>query len=164
MYYIKKIDSPVGKLTLVSEEGSLTGLYFDKQKYGFCQNDYMEKDLPVFHQVEKWLHLYFQGNNCQIDFPINLQVTPFRKLVLEKLMEIPYGQTVTYGFLAEEIAKITGKKKCPQAIGQAVGHNPIGIIIPCHRVIGCDGKLTGYAGGIEKKAFLLQLENGNVSH
>lgn len=163
MKYRKDINSPLGFITLTSDGVSLTGLYFEKQKSkNLDRKKEICHNLILFDQVEDWLKKYFQGNNCPIFFSINAQGTQFQQLVWQKLLEIPYGKTVSYDDIAKEVAQITGKKKCPQAIGQALKRNPIGIIIPCHRVIGKQGDLTGYAGGMDKKIFLLQLEQSNL--
>lgn len=163
MKYRKDINSPLGFITLTSDGVSLTGLYFEKQKSkNLDRKKEIRHNLILFDQVEDWLKKYFQGNNCPISFSINAQGTQFQQLVWQKLLEIPYGKTVSYDDIAKEVAQITGKKKCPQAIGQALKRNPIGIIIPCHRVIGKQGDLTGYAGGMDKKIFLLQLEQSNL--
>lgn len=161
--YIKYINSPIGKLTLASDEENLIGLWIDKQKY-YAKNliNPIEKDLPVFHRVEKWLEEYFQGKNPKIDFSLKPIGTAFQQNVWKQLLLIPYGKVITYNDLAIIIAKKTGKKKCARAIGQAVGHNPISIIIPCHRVVGKNGHLTGYAGGYDKKIFLLKTEKINL--
>ena len=162
MTYFKMIDSPLGKITLTSDGQNLTGLYFEKQKYSIDDHGY-QQNLKIFDLVEEWLKKYFQGNICPFAFSLSFQGTPFQTMVWQKLLEIPYGHTISYDELAIEIARITGKKKCPQAIGQAVAHNPIGIIVPCHRVVGKNGNLTGYAGGIEKKVYLLQKEKVDLS-
>ena len=163
--FIKYIDSPVGQLTLASDGENLTGLWIRDQKYYGSQfHEFIEKDLPVFHQVEKWLKDYFQKKNPVIDFPLKSIGTPFRQRVWQQLLKIPYGEVITYDALANIIANQTGKKKCAQAIGQAVGHNPISIIIPCHRVVGKNGSLTGYAGGIDKKITLLEIEDIDLTN
>ncbi|MBQ4311361.1 MAG: methylated-DNA--[Oscillospiraceae bacterium] len=154
-------NSPLGSITLASNGEALTGLWFDGQKH-FPHNlisESTEAELPIFTQTCKWLDTYFTGKQPGFTPPINLQTTPFRKAVYDILFTIPYGQTVTYG----EIAHILAERKdiehmSAQAVGGAVGHNPIGIIIPCHRVVGSDGSLTGYAGGLERKKWLLRHE------
>ena len=119
-------------------------------------------ELPVFQCVKRWLDIYFQGEAPDFTPPLRLAGTPFRKVVWEILLTIPYGQTMTYGEIASKIAEQKGiERMSAQAVGNAVGHNPIGIIVPCHRVVGSDGKLTGYAGGMERKKALLALEHGN---
>lgn len=153
--------SPLGKITLASDGESLTGLWFDGQKYfGVTLSaENVECDLPIFKQTVTWLDIYFSGKPPDFTPPLKLYTTPFREAVCNIMLTIPYGQTMTYG----EIAKIIAKQKninrmSAQAVGGAVGHNPISIIIPCHRVVGTGGNLTGYAGGIDKKASLLKLE------
>lgn len=163
--FVKYVDSPVGQLTLASDGENLIGLWIKNQKYyGNQFHEFIEKDLPVFHQVEKWLIDYFQKKNPVIDFQLKPIGTSFRQKVWQQLSTIPYGEVITYDMLATIIANQTGKKKCAQAIGQAVGHNPISIIIPCHRVVGKDGSLTGYAGGIDKKIALLEIEGVDLSN
>ena len=165
MHYIYRYDSPVGSMTMASSGAALTGLWFDGQKY-FAQilsEPYEEKLLPVFEDTIKWLDIYFSGEIPDFMPELSVQSTPFRKAVYDILLTIPYGQTMTYGEIAEILAQQTGKKKMSaQAVGGAVGHNPVSIIVPCHRVVGADGSLTGYAGGIDRKKFLLELE-GNIT-
>lgn len=148
-------------MKIASDGTSLTGLWFDGQKY-YAQTLsklYEEKLLPVFEDTIRWLDTYFGGEIPDFTPELNLQSTPFRKAVWDILMTIPYGQTITYGEIGDILAQQTGKKKMSaKAVGGAVGHNPISIIIPCHRVVGADGSLTGYAGGINRKKFLLGLE------
>lgn len=165
MTYINKYKSPLGVITMASDEISLTGLWFNGQKYfGDTLNDKYEiKDLPIFDETKRWLDIYFKGENPSFMPKIKFSTTPFRKRVWEILETIPYGKTITYG----EIANIIAKEKCidkmsARAVGGAVGHNPISIIVPCHRVIGTDGSLTGYAGGIYTKIQLLKLEKVEI--
>lgn len=161
--YIKYVNSPIGQLTLLSDGESLTGLWIENQKYyGSLIDRPLEKEVPVFIVVEHWLKDYFDGKNPSLSFPVCLQVTPFRQMVYELLLQIPYGQVMTYDQIARIVAAKTGKKKCAQAIGQAVGHNPISIVIPCHRLIGQDRSLKGYAGGLERKRKLLELEHADL--
>lgn len=179
MIYTNRYASPLGNITIASDGDSLTGLWFDGQKY-FGANlpkEYKEKELFIFQETRRWLDIYFEGKEPDFTPPlfikkayhkerdkesdrIGLTPTPFRKAVWEILLSIPYGETVTYGEIAAEIAK---QKGCPsmsaQAVGGAVGHNPVSIIIPCHRVVGTNGSLTGYAGGIARKEKLLNLES-----
>ena len=165
MDYVYRYPSPIGSMIMASNGISLTGLWFDGQKY-FAQTlskPYEEKLLPVFEDTIKWLDIYFGGAVPDFTPELYVQSTPFRKAVYDILLTIPYGQTMNYGEIAEILAQQTGKKKMSaQAVGGAVGHNPISIIIPCHRVVGVDGSLTGYAGGIDRKRFLLELEGGNT--
>ena len=162
MEYIYRYNSPLGRITLASDGNSLIGLWFDQQKY-FANNlkkELQEKELPIFKATIKWLDIYFSGKSPDFTPQLLLKATEFRESVWEILLKIPYGQTMTYGDIAKIIANNKGiKKMSAQAIGGAVGHNPISLIIPCHRVIGSDGNLTGYAGGIDRKYQLLKLEN-----
>ena len=153
--------SPLGKILLASDGHALTGLWFEGQKYfaAKLERDHEEKDLPVFAQVAEWLALYFNGKNPAFTPPLTLKGTPFQKEVWEAMLAIPFGQTTTYAKIAAQIAKHRGlASMSAQAVGSAVAHNPISLIIPCHRVVGSDGSLTGYAGGIEKKEWLLAME------
>lgn len=166
MFFISKYKSPVGEITIASNGEKLTGLWFDGQK-NFADTlpeNYDEKDLPVFEQTKKWLDIYFSGKAPDFTPPLDMGViSPFRKRVWEIMLEIPFGQTSTYGNIAKQIAEETGKKVSGQAVGGAVGHNSISLVIPCHRVVGTNGGLTGYAGGIDKKIKLLRLEGVDVS-
>lgn len=156
--------SPLGKMTMASDGKALTGLWFDGQKYfgaGFWEDkrNYEQKELPVFEETIRWLDLYFRGKEPDFLPELSLRGTEFRKEIWKFLLEIPYGKTTTYGELAEKIAKKKGLlAMSAQAVGGAVGHNPVSILVPCHRVVGSDGSLTGYAGGMEKKLALLTLE------
>lgn len=159
--YTNHYHSPLGGITLASNGDSLTGLWFDGQKYfgDTLPERYEEKELPVFAETKRWLDIYFQGKEPDFTPPLLLETTPFRKAVWEIMLTIPYGQTMTYGAIADRIAKEQGRAHMSaQAVGGAVGHNSISIIVPCHRVVGADGSMTGYAGGIEKKVRLLALE------
>ncbi|MCR5795985.1 MAG: methylated-DNA--[protein]-cysteine S-methyltransferase [Solobacterium sp.] len=165
MEYTCHYDSPLGGITLASDGKALSGLWFDGQKY-YAQTlhkDHEEKDLDIFHAAKEWLDIYFSGNDPGFTPSLLLKTTPFRKRVCEIMLEIPYGRTMTYGEIA---AVIAAERNVPhmsaQAVGSAVGHNPVSLIIPCHRVIGADGSLTGYAGGVEKKLALLKMEKGAV--
>ena len=161
---ITRHDSPVGQLTLVSNGSQLTGLYVDGQRY-FPDLTMAEKgaDLPLFNDVTRWLDDYFAGKKPSVQYlPLLLQGTAFRLKVWELLRTIPYGETTTYGELARRLNETAGMKTCARAVGNAVGHNPISIIIPCHRVVGADGGLTGYAGGVDVKRKLLKLEKERI--
>ena len=165
--YTKTVSSPVGDLVLVSDGEFLTGLFIAGQKYfmdGFSVELYENNDLEVFHIVEKWLKSYFAGANPSINsLLLKPAGTNFRQIVWQELLNIPYGDTITYKELGKKVARRLGKSSMSsQAIGGAVGHNPISIIIPCHRVIGTNGSLTGYAGGLDKKEYLLALEKTNI--
>ena len=161
MVYKHLYISQLGSITLASDGKSLTGLWFDGQKH-FPHNLVSEStkaELPIFTQTIKWLDTYFSGEVPDFTLQISLQTTPFRKNVYEILLTLPYGQTMTYGEIANIIADQKGiERMSAQAVGGAVGHNPISIIIPCHRVVGTDGSLTGYAGGLDRKIKLLKME------
>lgn len=162
MVYKHLYISQLGSITLASDGKSLTGLWFDEQKHFPHKliSESIEAELPIFIQTINWLDTYFGGKTPDFTPPISLTATPFRKAVYEILLTIPYGQTMTYGEIANIIAEQKGiERMSAQAVGGAVGHNPISIIIPCHRVVGTDGSLTGYAGGLDKKIELLKLEN-----
>ena len=166
-------DTPLGKIQASAEKNTLTGLWFIGQKYfptaAEAWND--EPDYPVFIALKKWLKDYFTGKNPPIHLPLApsgsdhskpldfRKSSDFRKSVWKILLDIPYGKTVTYGDISAKLLA-SGINSSAQAVGGAVGHNPISIIIPCHRVIGSNGSLTGYAGGTEKKRALLELEKG----
>lgn len=161
MQYICHYKSPLGGITMASDGNALTGLWFDGQKYfaeGLAETA-AAKTLPVFDEAMRWLDIYFSGRRPDFTPLLNLKGTAFRKEVWQLLLQIPYGQTTTYGELAAQLAAHRGlKQMSAQAVGGAVGHNPISIIVPCHRVVGTGGSLTGYAGGLAKKLALLKLE------
>lgn len=164
--YICRYQSPLGPVTISGSESALTGLWFDGQKYfgSTLSGQTEERPLPVFDQAKEWLDLYFAGKIPQFTPPLAFHATPFRTAVWKILLEIPYGSTMTYGEIAGMIAKQTGRETMSaQAVGGAVGHNPVSIIVPCHRVVGADKSLTGYAGGIDKKMKLLALESQTKS-
>lgn len=155
-------NSPIGELILMAENSKLVGLWFTDSKYFpadtilTCQ----QKDLDVFAKTKHWLDIYFSGKKPNFTPELSLYGTTFQKEVWSLLCEIQYGQTTTYANLAKLIAKKHNiKKMAAQAIGGAVGRNPISIIVPCHRVIGSNGSLTGYAAGISKKTILLDMES-----
>ncbi len=161
MNYISHYRSPLGNITLASDSNALTGLWFDGQKHfgSTLGKEYEEKPLPVFDRTAEWLDIYFDGRTPDFMPKIALNDTNFRREVWNILLTIPYGQTMTYGEIAGKIAHKCGAASISaQAVGGAVGRNPISIIVPCHRVIGSNGSLTGYAGGVERKAALLRLE------
>lgn len=155
-------DSPFGGITLASDGEALIGLWFDGQKYyaDTLNNEHIEhNNLEVFEQTRLWLDSYFSGKAPNFNPPLLMRTTEFRKRVWEIMLTIPFGHTMTYGDIARIIAKERGlKSMSTQAVGGAVGHNAISLIIPCHRVVGTNGSLTGYAGGIDKKMRLLQME------
>ncbi|WP_407412685.1 methylated-DNA--[protein]-cysteine S-methyltransferase [Methanobrevibacter sp.] len=157
MYYSTDYTSPLGEMLLVSDGEAICGLWFYGQKHfkSTIDDDLIEKsDLDIFKKATKWLDEYFKGINPEIDFKLKPRGSEFRLRVWKILAEIPYGKTTTYG----EISSRISPEMSAQAVGGAVGHNPISIMLPCHRVLGSDGKLTGYAGGIERKIELLKLE------
>lgn len=163
MNYITYYSSPLGKIILTSDGEYLTGLYFastkDEKKY---QGEYQE--IEIFLETKKWLDIYFQGEIPTFTPKYKLTLTPFRKQVTEIMNKIPYGELTTYNDIAKEIAKIKNiKKMSAQAVGGAVGANPICIIIPCHRVIGQNNNLVGYTGGLKNKIALLQIEKHNIT-
>lgn len=159
--YTGHYSSPLGELLLACDEVGLTGLWFVGQKH-FARGlgtEHVEQDTPVFTQTRAWLDEYFSGSEPDLTPPLHHIGTDFQIQVWELLKHIPYGRTTTYGRLAEEIAVRRGlASMSAQAVGGAVGRNPISIIVPCHRVLGADGGLTGYAGGIDRKIKLLEIE------
>lgn len=158
--------SPLGGITLASDDESLTGLWFDGQKHyaDTLSTENNEAELPIFEQTIRWLDIYFSGNAPDFTPPLKMRTTPFGKAVWEIMLTIPYGGTMTYGEIADRIAKQKGiERMSAQAVGGAVGRNSISLIIPCHRVVGANGSLTGYAGGIDKKLKLLTMENADLS-
>lgn len=166
MNYIYHYHSPLGRITLAGNKDALTGLWFDGQKYfgSTLTNNSIEKKLPVFELTIKWLNIYFSGKAPDFTPPLFMNTTDFRKAVWEIMLTIPFGQTMTYGQIADKVAKQKGLSgMSAQAVGGAVGHNPISLIIPCHRVVGANGNMTGYAGGIDKKIWLLALEKADIS-
>lgn len=166
MDYIHHYDSPLGKITLASDGKALSGLWFDGQKYfgSTLSETTVSKPLPVFERTVEWLNIYFSGKAPDFLPPFILNTTLFRKAVWEILLTIPFGQTMTYKEIADKMARQMNRPHMSaQAVGGAVGHNPISLMIPCHRVVGTDGSLTGYAGGIEKKKRLLAMEKEVLS-
>lgn len=153
--------SPIGVMLLAGDETGLTGLWFEGQKY-YARNldpEHEERELPVFEAARHWLDVYFRGKEPDFTPPLHLTGTPFQMCVWNLLLQIPYGTVTTYGRLAAETAKQLGRDHMSaQAVGGAVGHNPVSVIVPCHRVTGADGSLTGYAGGLDKKIRLLACE------
>ena len=161
MQHIQTYESPLGELTFVSDGTALLGVWYEKQEplEQLLQSPYETCNLPVFDETRRWFDLYFEGRKPDFTPPLCLVGTAFRQQVWNDLLLIPYGETTTYGVLAQQMAHRLGKSRMSaQAIGGAVGHNPISIIVPCHRVVGADGTLTGYAGGIWRKEYLLSLE------
>lgn len=162
MFYTANYASPLGKILLAADDTGLTGLWFEGQKYfarglGEVRE---ESSLPVLDRAKQWLDLYFEGKAPDFSVPLHLLGTPFQQQVWKLLLAIPYGQTRTYGQLAEQLAEKGGlEHMAARAVGSAVGRNPVSIIVPCHRVVSAAGSLTGYAGGIQRKAALLRLEH-----
>lgn len=166
MLYYKKISSPLGEITLRSDGESLTGLWFaDDKHYGDKDiQDAQNAELPVFALAEKWLAEYFVGCEPKVKVPLQFTGSDFQERVWKILQNIPYGSLITYGNIACEIAAQRGlARMSAQAVGGAVGRNPLCIIIPCHRVIGADGSLTGYGGGMWRKVRLLEIEKTDMS-
>ena len=156
--HISYYDSPLGSIILYSDGKYLTGLYFTNNKYE------KENGCHILDETKRWLDIYFSAKEVSFTPPYRLEGTAFQKEVWSYLEKIPYGTTITYGEIAKSIAKKRGiKKMSARAVGNAIGNNPISIIVPCHRVIGSKGKLTGYGGGIDKKIFLLQTEGIDTS-
>ena len=158
MIYTAHYTSPLGGITLTSDGMELTGLYFDGERDFPDLSAVRKKDLPVFGEVMRWLDLYFNGKEPDFMPALNPTGTPFQMSVWAILRTIPYGEMTTYGAIARRLEEYTKKRMSAQAVGGAVGRNPISILIPCHRVIGANGSLTGYAGGLDKKECLLGLE------
>ena len=166
MIYVSRYKSQIGNILLASDEEGLTGLWFEGQKYfaNTLPEDYVPQETKILTEAKKWLDVYFSGEEPKFTPPLHPTSSVFRQEVWKILLQIPYGQTITYGEIARRMAEV---KKVPrmsaQAVGGAVGHNEISIIIPCHRVVGTNGSLTGYAGGIDKKISLLKLEHTDMS-
>ena len=165
MRFYKWLETPLGRVILTSDGEALTGIWYDQQKYfptGVPEESY-EANLPIFSIVETWLTRYFNGENPEIDFPLKPEGNAFRQRVWTLLCQIPYGALWTYGDIAKQVASEMGREHMSaQAVGGAVGHNPISVIIPCHRVVGKSGNLTGYAGGIDRKCKLLEIEGHDL--
>lgn len=151
-----RIDSPYGTLTLVATDGVLSGLYMTEQRHRPPEETFGAPDPAPFREVTRQLAAYFAGELTEFDVPLRLDGTPFQRTVWRALQDIPYGETCTYGELAETL----GRPGASRAVGLANGKNPIGVIVPCHRVIGAGGSLTGYGGGLDRKRRLLALEGG----
>ena len=157
--------SALGGILLAADEEGLTGLWFDGQKY-FARTlpkEYAESETPVLCEAKRWLDIYFSGREPDFTPPLHPVGSAFQQAVWALLMEIPYGETTTYGTLVRKLAEKQGlTHMSAQAVGGAVGHNDISLIIPCHRVVGASGSLTGYAGGVDKKIKLLELERADM--
>ncbi len=166
MIYTYEYNSPLGTITLACDGKYITGLWFNEQRHfgNILPRETEEKDMPLFRDAKRWLDIYFSGREPDLLPPLRYDSTPFRKAVCDIMLTIPYGKTTTYGEIAKIIAKQKGiEKMSAQAVGGAVGHNPISLLIPCHRVVGTNGSLTGYGGGIERKVKLLELEHTDMS-
>ena len=164
MVSIQRYDSPLGGMLLAADELGLVGAWFDGAKH-FADGlgaDPEERETPLLTEARRWLDLYFSGREPDFTPPLHPAGSAFRQAVWALLLSIPYGQTVTYGALARRLAPKGGRVSA-QAVGGAVGHNALSVIIPCHRVVGADGSLTGYAGGIDKKRKLLELERADLT-
>ncbi len=166
MTFIQHYDSPLGGILLAADEIGLTGLWFDGQKY-FARDlpaERVEQNTPVLSEAKRWLDIYFTGREPDFTPPLHPIGSAFRQEVWNILLQIPYGQTTTYGDIARQLAEKRGlARMSAQAVGGAVGHNEISIIIPCHRVVGTSGSLTGYAGGIDRKVKLLEMEHADMT-
>ena len=166
MQYMDKYDSPLGEITLASDGEALIGLWFAKHRYRekVLAADAVKQHLSVFDEAKRWLDIYFSGQEPDFIPSLHIIGSDFRVAVCKIMLGIPYGKVMTYGEIAQIIAKEQGKEKMSaQAVGGAVGHNPISLIIPCHRVVGTNGSLTGYGGGIDRKVKLLELEKTDMS-
>ena len=164
MEYTFSYVSPLGNILLASDGSALTGLWFEGQKYFAAGLNplHTQQDLPVFGDAVRWLDLYFSGRQPDFTPALSPKGSPFRREVWKILLTIPYGQTMTYGDIALLLEHTLGRQSSARAVGGAVGHNPVSLIIPCHRVTGAGGSLTGYAGGLERKQWLLRLENASA--
>ena len=166
MVYTCQYQSPMGDILLAADEIGLTGLWFVGQKYfaHTLSDEYISQETPILAEAKRWLDVYFSGEEPTFTPPLHPAGSTFRQSVWQILLQIPYGKTTTYGEIARKIARM---KNLPhmsaQAVGGAVGHNEISIIIPCHRVVGTNGSLTGYAGSIDRKISLLKLEHSDMS-
>ena len=161
MTYTQWYDSPLGNILLAADSAGLTGVWFDGEKFfaRHLEEQHEEKETPFLQQTKRWLDVYFSGKEPDFTVPLHFNGTDFQNEVWRILCTIPYGRTTTYGEIAKQIARRRGlSRMSAQAVGGAVGRNSISIIVPCHRVIGVNGNLTGYAGGLDKKRALLTLE------
>ncbi len=166
MQYRTTYRSPAGEILMTADDMGLTGLWFKGGKFYGDMPERMHEDreTPVFAETRRWLDIYFGGREPDFMPLVHMSGTPFQMEVWKLLCRIPYGATMTYGEIAKEIAAGRGiRRMSAQAVGGAVGHNAISIIIPCHRVIGADGSLTGYGGGMDKKIRLLNCEGVSVT-
>jgi methylated-DNA-[protein]-cysteine S-methyltransferase len=150
------VDSPYGPLSLVAEDGTLCGLYMEAQRHRPAEETFGPREDTQFAEAEEQLEAYFAGELKEFTLELRLNGTPFQRRVWDELRRIPYGETRTYG----ELAELLGAPKASRAVGLANGRNPIGVVVPCHRVVGADGSLTGYGGGLDRKRRLLDFERG----
>ena len=164
--YTGRYDSPLGGILLAADEQGLCGLWFEGQKYfaGTLPAEHTERETPALAETRRWLDAYFGGEKPDFTPPLHPAGTAFQREVWAQLLQIPYGQTVAYGEIARALAQKRGLAHLSaQAVGGAVGHNRISILIPCHRVVGMNGSLTGYAGGVDRKIRLLEMEGVDMS-
>lgn len=167
MIYTCKYESPIGNILLAADEIGLTGLWFEGQKHfaNTLSDEPISQETRILAEAKKWMDVYFSGEEPKFTPPLHPAGSEFRQAVWQILLQIPYGQTITYGEIAGKMAEIKNTSRMSaQAVGGAVGHNEISVIIPCHRVVGTNGSLTGYAGGIDKKIALLELEHADMNH
>lgn len=167
MIYTCTYLSPLGEILLAADEIGLTGLWFEGQKYfaNTLPDERISQETLILKEAKRWLDIYFSGKEPEFIPPLHPEGSAFRQAVWQILLQIPYGQTITYGEIACKIAEMKNiSHMSAQAVGGAVGHNEVSIIIPCHRVVGTNGSLTGYAGGVDKKISLLELEHVDMSH
>ena len=167
MHYLSHYESPLGAMTMASDGEHLTGVWFDGQKYDRSTIDgdaVLKPYLPVFLRTTQWLDTYFEGADPGFTPPISVEGSDFKKMVTSIMLSIPFGTTSTYAQIAAEVARRTGREQMSaQAVGGAVGHNPITLIVPCHRVVATNGSLRGYAGGVDRKERLLEMEGVNMA-
>ena len=167
MVYTCKYKSPLGNILLAADEIGLTGLWFEGQKYfaNTLPDEHISQETEILTEAKKWLDVFFSGEEPKFTPPLHPAGSEFRQAVWKILLQIPYGHTITYGEIARKMAERKhASHMSAQAVGGAVGHNEISMIIPCHRVVGSNGSLTGYAGGIDKKISLLKLEHADMNH
>ena len=165
MIYTAEYESPLGVITLACDEAAVIGLWFNGQKYfgNILPEQTEQRAHPLLAEAKRWLEVYFSGREPDFLPPLRYDSTPFRKQVCDVMLTIPYGKTMSYGGIAAEVARRQGlEKMSAQAVGGAVGHNPVSLMIPCHRVVGTNGSLTGYAGGVARKVKLLELERADM--
>ncbi|WP_366072782.1 methylated-DNA--[protein]-cysteine S-methyltransferase [uncultured Anaerovibrio sp.] len=163
--YMSYYDSPLGKLYILAHDNGLTHIIFEREEGNQLPVNIgdieFNDDVPVIQDAKLWLSIYFNGGNPDFMPPLSMAGTDFRMEVWNVIKQIPYGQTMTYGEIARLVGEKRGRRASAQAVGGAVGSNPIPVIVPCHRVLGADGAITGYSGGVDKKKFLLGLEKIN---